>query len=201
MSGAADRTIAGIVLAGGAGTRVGGADKGLLAFRGKPLVEHALGFLAASGIAEVVISANRNVDRYARYGVRVVRDESDGYEGPLAGIVAAMAVIDADFVLTIPVDVPGLPSRLPSALLAEVQGAAIAEHRRIDGLDVAVAHDGESRQPLCAIYRRDVLEPARLALHEGRRSVRAFQDTLRCREVRVGTPADYRNLNAPEQYA
>ena len=195
MSGAADERLAAIVLAGGAGTRVGGADKGLLAFRGAPLIERALAFLADENVANVVISANRNLDRYSRYACRVVTDRSDAFDGPLAGIASALAVLDAPYVFTLPVDAPDLPHGLVHALLAALIEPAAPT------IDVAVAHDGEFRQPLCAVYRRLAVSQAQAALREGRRSVREFQDTLRHREVRFGSPAAYRNLNELEQYA
>jgi intracellular sulfur oxidation DsrE/DsrF family protein len=56
--------VAAVVLAGGEGRRMGGADKGLLAYQGYPLIEWVLTAVTPQ-VDEVVISANRNLDRYA----------------------------------------------------------------------------------------------------------------------------------------
>ena len=81
----------GVVLAGGAGLRVGGADKGLLPLCGRPLIERVLDALR-SQCDEMLIVANRNSDAYARYAT-VIGDEIDGHPGPLAGIATAFARI------------------------------------------------------------------------------------------------------------
>ena len=56
--------ITGLVLAGGRGQRLGGVDKGLQAWHGLPLVDHALVRLAPQ-VGAVLISANRNAPAYA----------------------------------------------------------------------------------------------------------------------------------------
>ena len=111
---AASRTV-GIVLAGGEGRRVGGRDKGLLTLRGTPVVERVLSVLR-SQCGEVLIVANRHQDDYARFA-RVIGDETPGHAGPLAGIVAALALLERepqrfegfDWLLTAPVDCPDPP--------------------------------------------------------------------------------------------
>ncbi len=66
------------------------ADKGLMHWRGEPLVAHACRFLRAQGADALWISANRHPDDYAAYGT-VVRDDP-GYAGcgPLAGVLAGL---------------------------------------------------------------------------------------------------------------
>ena len=65
--------MAAVILAGGQGRRMGGADKGLMDYRGRPLVEWVLAALEPQ-VAEIVISANRHLERYAAYGRRVLPD-------------------------------------------------------------------------------------------------------------------------------
>ena len=77
-----------MILAGGRGTRMGGADKGLLELAGRPLVAHLLEALRPQ-VATVLISANRNTEVYARFGATVVPDPWPDFRGPLAGIAAA----------------------------------------------------------------------------------------------------------------
>ena len=66
-----DKTqITGMVLAGGRGSRMGGVDKGLQAFRGMPLAMHAL-FRLQPQVGETMINANRNLSAYESMGVPV----------------------------------------------------------------------------------------------------------------------------------
>ena len=96
MAGLADTT--GLVLAGGAGRRVGGADKGLLPWHGRPLVEQVVQKLRGE-VATLLISCNRNQDYYASLADRIVADQRPGFAGPLAGIEAAIPVLDSEFLL------------------------------------------------------------------------------------------------------
>ena len=131
-----------IVLCGGQGSRLGGADKGLLGSAGEYFVQRLIRKLAHPQ-GHVVISANRHLDQYAREGHSVVPDLRPGYQGPLAGIEAALlAGIPADRpVLVVPVDMPDLPAELPAALLAQ----AVPEQ-------LVVVHDGKRLQPLCMMF-------------------------------------------------
>ncbi|MDP2253153.1 MAG: NTP transferase domain-containing protein, partial [Thiobacillus sp.] len=72
--------VAAVILAGGQGRRMGGADKGLIDYRGRPLVEWALAALAPQ-VGEILISANRNLDLYAAYGHRVLPDTMPDFPG------------------------------------------------------------------------------------------------------------------------
>ena len=87
---AAAMAVSGLVLAGGAGRRMGGSDKGLLAHRGRPLVAGVVERLAAQ-VDEVMIAAAAL--GYLSYG-RLVADawhEADGGRaGPLAGLLGGL---------------------------------------------------------------------------------------------------------------
>lgn len=63
----ADNSIAGLILAGGQGRRVNEADKGLLLWRGKPLVAHVAQRLAPQ-VSQLIVSANRHIATYAAFG-------------------------------------------------------------------------------------------------------------------------------------
>src|SRR5512132_730767 len=93
--------VSGIVLAGGQGSRMGGVDKGLQPFRGKPMVEHVIERLAPQ-VGELRINATRNPEDYARFGHRVIADEIPGFAGPLAGFERGLAHATGDLVVTVP---------------------------------------------------------------------------------------------------
>src|SRR5688572_5295458 len=170
MSAGAER-LAAVVLAGGAGSRFGGADKGLVAWRGRPLVVHVLERLAAAGLREIVVSANRNRDAYAAFGFPVIEDELPGaFHGPLAGIARALAHVAAARLFTVPVDAPGWPADLPLRLDGELDANRTAA--------CCVARVAGRREPLFAVYRSAVAPAAREAVVRGALAVHAFQDAI-----------------------
>ncbi|UCE31022.1 MAG: NTP transferase domain-containing protein, partial [Burkholderiales bacterium] len=73
----ATRDITGLVLAGGLGRRMSpdghGIDKGLVPFRGRPMVAHVIERLEPQ-VATVLINANRNAEAYRAFGHPVIAD-------------------------------------------------------------------------------------------------------------------------------
>ena len=139
--------IIGTILAGGQARRLGGIDKGLVEIAGRPMVEWIIEALTRQ-VDAILINANRNADRYARYGFPVVGDRLPEYQGPLAGFAAALAVVPTDAaILTVPCDSPVPPLDLACRLLDALENT---------GAELAVAHDGERLQPVHALI------PARL---------------------------------------
>lgn len=130
------------ILAGGEGRRLAGADKGLVRWRGQPLVQHVLAALKPQTTTQL-ISANRNFDVYACFGAPVVRD-GDG-SGPLAGLAALLAATETDWLLCVPCDAPLLPADLVVQLLDRVTSAhALA----------SFLHDGARAHPtFCLVHR------------------------------------------------
>jgi molybdenum cofactor guanylyltransferase len=194
--------ILGVILAGGEGRRVGGEDKGLLPLHGKPAVEHVLSVLRPQ-CDEMLIVANRNQDRYARYA-RVTGDEVPNHAGPLAGIAAAFALVEGDnerfedfaWLLTVPVDCPGLPPDLFARLHAALQAAP-------DTL-CAFARDAHRLQPLFALYplacREPLLASAREALNVHASPLRWHME-LDALAVDFSDRAEaFRNLNTLEDF-
>ncbi len=106
-----------IILAGGEGKRVGGVDKGLIEYRNKTLIEYVIDTIKPQ-IDELVISANRNIERYKQYTDKVITDDSEQYRGPLAGINAALAHCTYDWTLILPCDTPFLPADIIDKFLS-----------------------------------------------------------------------------------
>lgn len=122
--------ISGLVLAGGRATRMGGIDKGLADYRGRTLIEHVIERLRPQ-VAGMLISANRNLERYRAFGVPVLPDDEAGPEpfaGPLAGMLAGMRACPTRWLAVVPCDAPLLPNNLVSHLAETlvVQRAAAA---------------------------------------------------------------------------
>jgi molybdopterin-guanine dinucleotide biosynthesis protein A len=182
----------GIVLAGGQGSRMGGVDKGLQPFRGKPMVAHVIERLAPQ-VDELLINANRNPDDYARFGHRVIADEIPGFAGPLAGFERGLAHASGDLVATVPCDSPFLPADLVSRLRAALESA---------DAQLAVARTGDQPHPVFCLMRRDVLPSLQRFLGAGQRKIDRWYGELRVAEVAFDDEADaFLNINTRDELA
>lgn len=109
--------ITGIILAGGRGSRLEGADKGLLEYSGKPLIAQITEALRPQ-VSRIIIIANRNLDVYARYGDQVLSDLFPDYAGPLAGIHTGIAATTTPYALIVACDMPQLSPNISELMLA-----------------------------------------------------------------------------------
>jgi molybdopterin-guanine dinucleotide biosynthesis protein A len=135
--------IAGLVLMGGQGTRMGGCDKALIEIAGRPILAHALERLA-SQLGPVALSANGDPERLARFGVPVLADPPDGPGGPLSGILAGFAWAASLDGVTHLATAPGDDPLPPADLVARLWAAG--------GGDVAVATGSDGVEPLHALW-------------------------------------------------
>jgi molybdenum cofactor guanylyltransferase len=173
------------ILAGGEGRRLGGRDKGLEPLCEKSLIEHVIATLQRQA-GKILLCINRNADRYAAFAP-VCSDRTTGFHGPLAGIATALVACDTAWLLTVPVDCPQPPSDLA---------------RRLHAADasIAVAHDGQRRQPLFALYRRELAAAAEVALTQNP-PVWRWQDEMHAIEVDFSdAPQAFINLNTQEDF-
>lgn len=116
--------VTGILLCGGRGRRLQGADKPLMHWRGETLVDQVARRLRPQ-VAGMVISANRNLDAYRRLAP-VVADALPGHQGPLAGIAAALERCPTPWAAVCPGDAPLIPRDLVQRLAATI-GADLSE--------------------------------------------------------------------------
>jgi len=181
-------TTTGIVLAGGRGSRMGGVDKGLQPLRGRPMIEWVLERLTPQ-VAEIIINANQNIERYESYGHRVVPDEIGGFAGPLAGLHAGLKAAAHPLVVTVPCDSPFLPEDLVQRLLASLKSN-----------DLAVARTGDQPHPVFALMKRQVRESLEAFLATGGRKIDAWYAALTVVEVSFDDEAEaFRNINTLEE--
>jgi len=175
-----------IVLAGGQGRRMGGVDKGLVMLGGKPMVAHVLDRIVPQ-VAEALINANQNADRYGALGYPVVPDAVGGFAGPLAGLHAGLTRASHPVVVTVPCDSPFLPADLVRRLAAGLDAA---------GAQLAVARTFDQPHPVFCLVRRDVLPHLAAFLEHGGRKIDAWYATLAVAEVPFDDEADaFRNVN------
>jgi len=130
--------VTGVILAGGLARRMNNQDKGLVIYKGRPLVSYAIAALTAVADRSL-INANRNREQYQAFGLPVVADQTDSFDGPLAGVLTAMIHADAEVLLVMPCDTPLIKAQHLQKLL---------DARAESDADVAVAFDGERLHPV-----------------------------------------------------
>lgn len=184
-----------VVLAGGAGSRMGGKKPQRL-YQERALGDHALA-LAAIFADQVAISVREQRQADELPPVPLLFDPPE-IEGPLAGVASSLvhgARIGASHVLTIPCDTPHLPddlyTRLEEALVERPLALA------------ASAGDSHQRHPTCTLWRTAALEPLLRYAHSGRRSLHGLLAELNGTQVVWQDPKGklFLNLNTPEDLA
>ena len=177
--------VTGVILAGGRGSRMGGADKGLQNFRGMAMAMYTLMRLGPQ-VGEVMVNANRNLSAYESFGVPVWPDTLSDYPGPLAGFLTGLEHCETEYMVTVPCDTPLFPQDLVARL-----GEALEE----DGADIAMAsareEDGQLRaQPVFSLMKRELMESLVRFTHEGGRKIDAWTAQHRTVLVPFDRPGD-----------
>ncbi|MEZ4502039.1 MAG: molybdenum cofactor guanylyltransferase [Dehalococcoidia bacterium] len=189
---------AAIVLAGGRSSRMG-IDKAALVVEGRTLLQRAID--AVSQVVEevVVVGAPGGAlpEVEASIPLRRVDDTVEG-EGPLAGISAGLAAIEAPVTLVVGCDMPWLQPALLELLLARVEAGA-----RL----VVPLSDGRP-EGLCSAWRVDALPVVRAHFEAGDRRVMSVAGDLEAVRLKPGDYAEadpdgrsFRNLNTPDEFA
>jgi molybdopterin-guanine dinucleotide biosynthesis protein A len=182
--------ITGLILAGGQGRRMGGVDKGLKDFRGKPLVQWVIERLRPQ-VDTLLINANQNARTYAGFGHPVIADQIGGFAGPLAGLQAGLAQAITPLLVTAPCDSPFLPHDLVSRLRSGLES---------NQAQVAVARTGDQPHPVFTLCRREVLADLTAFLQGGGRKIDAWYASLAVAEVAFDDEADaFANINTLEE--
>ncbi|WP_282363375.1 molybdenum cofactor guanylyltransferase MobA [Pseudomonas sp. PS01297] len=162
-----------LLLAGGRGQRMGGQDKGLVPWRGQPLIAYVQ--QAARALTDdLIISCNRNHDRYAAYADQLVSDGNDDFDGPLAGIRAGLAAARHSHLLVLPCDVPRVNGELLSTLLAAAALAPDTPH---------MVRQGEHWEPLFCVIPTALAPAFEAAWHSGERRPRKIMFQLNAQPV------------------
>jgi molybdopterin-guanine dinucleotide biosynthesis protein A len=187
----ADPAIAGLVLAGGRATRMGGRDKPLLLLGGRPLVAHVAARLAPQ-VGRLAISASGDPARFAGLGLPVLPDAAPDFAGPLAGILAGLdwaAELGLAAVVSAAADTPFLPRDLVARLRAAAGGGP------------AFAAAGADRHPTAGLWPVALRGALREALGRGERRVGAWAVGQGACLARFDDPAAFFNVNRPEDLA
>lgn len=198
--------VTGCLLAGGLGRRMGGRDKGLVLYQGKPLAAWSAKQLVMQTEHQLVI-ANRHHDDYQALmqglgaieppgGALVLPDAEDipPYSGPLAGLLTALRTSQTPWLMVMPCDTPHTPDNLVELLMAEAKRS---------GADAVVPRtsdlDGRERfhwaTVLLRLQTRSSLERI---FGQEERKLRVFIQSLKWSRVTFPDAASFRNVNSLE---
>jgi molybdopterin-guanine dinucleotide biosynthesis protein A len=191
----ATQDITGLILAGGRGSRMGGADKGLQNHQGAALALHALLRLGPQ-VGQLMINANRNLGAYESFGVPVWPDPVGEFAGPLAGFLAGLERCETPLLLTVPCDTPNFPedlaARLAVALDAEQAELAYA---------VTMEDGREQAHPVFCLMKGELCESLVAFLHGGGRKIDTWFAQHRAVAVRFDDASAFFNANTAAELA
>lgn len=184
-----------IILAGGLGTRVGGANKALLPLNGQPLLTLVLQQLHHCS-EHIIISANRDIDKLSRYGYPVCTDIPDYQQmGPLAGIVSAAQTLPShiEYVQIVPCDLPFLNAEIINGLFQRLY--------QQPELDIVCAADNSNLHPIVCQMRRHHLTAIQQQLHSnGSHSMRSIIQPYHHAIVTFANSHPFTNYNSSAMF-
>lgn len=178
--------VTGVILAGGLARRMHNQDKGLVNFKGRPMVSYAIAALSPV-VDQLIINANRNREQYRQFGLPVVADQTESFDGPLAGVLTAMIYADADVLVVMPCDSPLVTADHLRKLLST---------RAERDADVAVAFDGERLHPVFMAIKTTLRSSLEAYLASGQRKIdRWLEQQNRVKADFSATPDIFININ------
>ncbi len=178
-----------IILAGGQGSRFNHTDKGLIQWQGKTLVEHVIERLEPQS-QQIIINCNRNLTSYQTMGFPTCQDEISGYQGPLAGVHAALPLATHPLLFISPCDTP----RLPENLLNILQNGL-----HIHAVDAVYPSCQGQNHYLPMLIKTELGESLRQYLDSGQRSVKGWLNSINSIAIPFDdNPTAFININRPQ---
>jgi molybdenum cofactor guanylyltransferase len=166
-----------------------GRDKALLPFRGEALAQ-AVARAVQQAAGSAVLVGNPQLAELLGYPA--IPDLYPG-EGPLGGILTALAHSPASWNLVTACDMPELTADFLQGLLAAAEAS---------GCDVLLPHGPSRRpEPLCAVYHARARAAMEAAFRGGERKVMRALEGLRRATYPVAEILHFQNVNTPEDWA
>lgn len=187
----AKNQLTGIILSGGKSSRMG-LEKGLVDFRGKPLITYAIE--ALKPIADtLIISANNRLDEYGQYGYEIFQDEIKEV-GPIGGLYTVLKNSKTEINLVLSCDMPFVNTELLEYLFRNMQQNDI----------VVAVHDEDSLEPLCGCYSRNMVNAMEQQIAAGNYKLRDLYGKVQFKALKIDTSLPFYkdnlfyNVNRPE---
>jgi molybdopterin-guanine dinucleotide biosynthesis protein A len=173
-----------------------GLDKGLVLFRGRPLIRHVIDRIKPQ-VHQLWINCNRSHDEYSKLGCPLLTDATADYQGPLAGILSITHQFDdlapnylrtaiQEYCMVVPCDMPFLPldlvSRLQNAIAANTAAYACTAHQA---------------QPLVLLIRPHQLKTIPEYLKQGGRSVMGWLQSINAIPVSFTPDKEFEGIGEP----
>jgi molybdenum cofactor guanylyltransferase len=178
---------------------MGGVDKAFIRLGNETLIERGIA-RAQPQVSELLVNANGDIARFAKFGRPVIADSISGFLGPLAGILSGLEWMrvnrpDLRWLATFACDCPFFPRDMVEQLLRR------AETERAS---VAIAASGNRHHPVFAIWNATLPVTAEGVLRDqGSRKMDDF--VARFPNTRVVFPSEpidpFFNLNTPADLA
>jgi molybdopterin-guanine dinucleotide biosynthesis protein A len=182
--------ITAVILSGGQATRMNHQDKGLIPFKGKPLIDYVSSTIQKE-VCRVLVSANRNLDAYQKFG-EVITDSLPGFQGPLAGVLSALNEVKTQYLLVAPCDAPFINRCLITKLL---------KHMQQSNADICVATDGQRIHPTFALINTNLKDNLSDFLAQGHRKMGLWFKNNDAQAVDFSDCTElFINLNSPEDF-
>ncbi len=166
-----------------------GRDKALLPYRGGALVESVARTVKQAAGSVTLVGRPR---LYSHLGLPAIPDAYPR-QGPIGGILTALAHTSADWNLVAACDMPGLSAKFLRMLMEEAEDS---------GEDVLVASGASGRpEPLCAVYHRRARPALEAAFQRGVRKALMALLEVRLAILPVSQVTPFQNVNTPEDWA
>lgn len=194
------KSITGLILAGGRGSRMGGVDKALQIFQHQTLLEHVITRLKPQ-VSSIMINANQQHAVYAQYGYRVFADHLPNFAGPLAGMATAWDFCETDYLLTAPCDSPFLPQDLAQVLATGFNKrlGATTEPNTLATIAATAPTDTNEAQlslhPVFCLMHKSAAPALKQFVNEGGSKMRIFFETIKAEAIVFDDAEAFVNLN------
>ena len=182
------------ILAGGAASRMGGADKASLPLNGRRIIDRQVETLRH--VSDSIIVVGGQPDRFRDLGIRAVPDVYADC-GALGGIYSALLASDRPWTLVLACDMPFLSLPLLQRLTRVPA----------PGVDMVMPRTHEGPQPLCAVYAARCADAVRRRIEGGLLKAASLAEDVRVEEIGPEELATYDpdwlmfvNVNTPHDY-
>ena len=186
---------AGVILAGGRSSRMGGGRKALQDIGGQTLLAHVIGRLRTQ-LDPLLLSCESDTNQFDSFGLAVVADLVAGHRGPLTGLYSALQYLEnkglKNGLVLCPCDAPFIPENLVQTLLDAAHGEPAPV--------VVISYRGEL-QPTFSLWQSHHLDVIRQAVvNRGMGGLKSVLKSLPHRVVQwpAREPSPFFNVNTPE---
>ncbi len=135
--------VTGIIMAGGKSSRMG-EDKGLMIYKGNPMISYPLSVL--QGICGEIIISTNNIE-YSRFGYRLIDDAIKGI-GPIGGLYSSLMASKNEWNLVVACDMPFVSESFLRELIA-------FEKKGFNAL--VPQNTNKQYEALCALYSKSCI--------------------------------------------